>query len=104
MDERILMDERKHLILLKGKIKAMEIQSIKPNEQGKGYDMTFERGGSYTYGFSSVVWLREPVVKNLALYRIVTNGKSIDRINGIFVFGENEEYWHITTANGYART
>lgn len=98
------MDERKHLIVLKGKIKTKEIQYIKPNEQGRGYDVTFGDGKSYTYGFNSVVWLREPVVKDPALYRISANGKSIDRINGIFVFGENEEYWHITTANAYART
>ena len=40
------MDGRKHLILLKGKDKTKEIQFIKPNEQGRGYDVTFERGGS----------------------------------------------------------
>ncbi len=98
------MDERKHLILLKGKIKTKEIQFIKPNEQGRGYDVTFELGGSYTYGFSSVIWIREPAVKNPALYRVSVNGKSLDRITGIYVFGEKEEYWHITTANGYDRT
>lgn len=98
------MDERKHLIILKGKIKTKEIQFIKRNEQSRGYDVTFCDGKSYPYGFNSVVWLRESVAKDPALYRISANGKSIDRINGIFVFGEKEEYWHITTTNGYDRT
>ena len=95
------MDERKHLILLKGQNKTKNIRFIKPNEQGKGYDISFGDGKTYTYGYTSVIWLQEPDVKNPQLYRIRANGKSIDKIDGIFVFGERKEYWHIVCGNGY---
>ena len=38
------MDERKHLILLKGQNKTKEIRFIKRNEQGRGYDISFDNG------------------------------------------------------------
>ena len=98
------MDERKHLILLKGQNKTKNIRFIKPNEQGRGYDISFGDGKTYTYGYTSVSWLQEPAAKNPQLYRIRANGKSIDKIDGIFVFGEREEYWHIVCGTGYART
>ena len=44
------MDERKHLILLKGQNKTKEIRFIKRNEQGRGYDISFGNGKTYTYG------------------------------------------------------
>lgn len=98
------MDERKHLILLKGVNKTREIVSIFPNKQGNGYEITFMGEKRYTYSFSSVVWLRDPVVKNPQLYRFHANGKAINRVDGIYVFGRYEEYWHITCGNGFART
>lgn len=98
------MDERKHLILLKGQNKTKEIRFIKRNEQGRGYDISFDNGKTYTYGYTSVIWFQEPVVKNPQLYRIRANGRPLDKIDGIFVFGQSEEYWHIVCGNGYART
>ena len=98
------MDERKHLILLKGQNKTKEIRFIKLNEQGRGYDISFGDGKTYTYGHISVSWFQNPAVKNPQIYRIRANRKSLDKIDGIFVFGEREEYWHIVCGNGYART
>ena len=98
------MDERKHLILLKGQNKTKEIRFIKRNEQGRGYDISFDNGKTYTYGHISVSWFQNLAVKNPQLYRIRANGKSLDKIDGIFVFGQREEYWHIVCGNGYART
>ena len=98
------MDERKHLILLKGQNKTKDIRFIKLNEQGRGYNISFDNGRTYTYGYTSVIWFQEPAVKNPQLYRIRANGKPLDKVDGIFVFGEEEEYWHIVCGNGYART
>lgn len=98
------MDERKHLILLKGQNKTKDIRFIKPNEQGRGYDISFDNGKTYTYGNASVIWFQNPAAKNPQLYRIRANGRILDKIDGIFVFGEGELYWHIVCGNGFART
>ena len=69
------MAERKHLILLKGQKKTIEIRFIKRNEQGRGYDISFDNGKTYTYGYTSVSWFQNPAVKHPQLYRIRANGK-----------------------------
>lgn len=98
------MDERKHLILLKGKNRTKDIRFIKRSELGNGYEVTFFTGNPYTYKADSVVWFQEPAVKNPQLYRIRANGRTLDKIDGIFVFGEGEEFWHIVCGNGFAHT
>lgn len=49
------MDERKHLISLKGVNKTREIVLIGPNEQGNGYNVTFIGDKRYCYSKASVV-------------------------------------------------
>ena len=73
-----------HLILWKGQNKTKEIRFIKRNEQGRGYDIPFDNGKTYTYGHISVCWFQNPAVKNPQRYRIRASGESLDKIDGIY--------------------
>ena len=98
------MDERKNLILIKGENKTWQIQKCIYNKQTQRYDITFDTGKTYPYGYTSVQWLKDPEVRNPALYRIAIDGKELRGITAIYVFKSPSEWWHLTFENGSGRT
>lgn len=98
------MDERKNLILIKGENKTWQIQRCIYNKQTQRYDITFDTGKTYPYGYTSVQWLKDPEVQNPARYRIAIDGKDLRGITAIYVFKSTSEWWHLTFENGAGRT
>ncbi len=98
------MDEKRNLILLKGENKTWQIERCRYNPQTQRYDVTFTNGKTFPYGYSSVVWLKEPEVLNPSLYQISSRGTSFGNIQAIYVFQGIEEWWHLVFQSGVART
>lgn len=98
------MDERKHLILAHGENKTKDIQYCKYNEQTRQYEIVFNNGASYSYGYNSIVWYKDPKALNPALYQIAFHGKVFTNIQSIFSFNGHTEYWHIVFSNGWSKT
>lgn len=98
------MDERTHLILIRGENKTKEIQYCSYNPQTKSYDVTFTGGKTYHYGYNSIAWYKEPKALNPALFQISADGKVFYNIQSIFSFSGPEEYWHIIFENGFEKT
>lgn len=98
------MDERKHLILIHEENRTKDIQSCRYNSQTHRYDITFFNGGTYSYGYSTVLWYQNPQALAPELYQIKRNGRTFSNIQSIFSFHGNKEYWHIVFFDGTGRT
>lgn len=96
--------ERKHLILSVVKTKQRIIQYCEYNPKTQRYNVTFSNRKTYSYGFSSIAWYKEPQALDVSRYQITVRGKLFENIQSIFVFRGIEEYWHIVFQNGQGRT
>lgn len=89
------------MIIIKGEIKTREIISCQYNRDTKKWDVEFNNGKIYSYKYSNVQKLKDPLVLNPNMYRICKDGKEFFDIAAIYVFkSENESYWHICFSNG----
>ena len=89
------------MIIIKGEIKTREIISCQYNRDTKKWDVEFNNGKIYSYKYSNVQKLKDPLVLNPNMYRICKDGKDFFDIAAIYVFkSENESYWHICFSNG----
>ncbi len=98
------MDGKRNLILLKEENKTWQIEQCRYDPQTQRYDVTFMNGKTFSYGYSSVVWLKDPEVLNPSLYQISSCGTPFGNIQSIYVFRGKEEWWHIVFKSGVART
>lgn len=98
------MDEKRNLILIKGENKTWQIEQCYYDPKDQRYHVTFNNGKTYPYGYSSVLWLKDPEVLNPALYQITTTGTAFNNIQAIFAFRGYEEWWHIVFEGGAGRT
>lgn len=95
------MNARKYMIILKGEIKTSEVRFCRYNAVTKKMDVEFINGKDFSYTYSNVEWLKEPIVLNPNLYRISREGREFFDIEAIYVFrGKYDEYWHICFGNG----
>ncbi|MBS7026897.1 hypothetical protein, partial [Alistipes sp.] len=84
------------MIIIKGEIKTREIISCQYNRDTKKWDVEFNNGKIYSYKYSNIQKLKDPLVLNPNMYRICKDGKEFFDITAIYVFkSENESYWHI---------
>lgn len=98
------MNARKNMIIIKGEIKTPEIRSCQYNAGTQKMDVEFTNGRKYPYAYSSVEWLKEPMVLNPALYRISREEREFFNIEAIYVFkGMHDVYWHICFEGGSER-
>lgn len=93
------MDEQKNLILIKGENKTRQIERCFYDPQTQRYNVTFAGGKTYPYGYTSVKWLKDPESRNPALYKISKDGTSYFGVRAIFVFRDDEEWWHLVFDN-----
>lgn len=100
------MDQRKNLLLFRGKDRTKDIQCCRYNPQTKRYDITFFIGGKYSCDSDSVKWDKDPQALDPALYQISRNGITFRNVQSIFAFcGQgHDEYWHVVFSNGEGRT
>lgn len=98
------MDEKRHLILVKGENKTWQIERCHYESADRRYHVTFNNGKTYRYSYLSVQWLKDPEVLNPALYQISTTGKPFGKVQAIYVFRGCDEWWHLEFEGGRKRT
>ncbi len=98
------MNTRKHMIIIKGEIKTSEIRFCRYNANSQKMDVEFNNGKTYSYAYSNVEWLKEPIVLNPNMYRISREGREFFAIEAIYVFRSTyDSYWHICFGDGSER-
>ena len=98
------MNRRYNMVIIKGEIKTSEIMSCMYNKDTKKWDVKFNNGKTYSYGYSNVEKLTGPTVLNPNMYRISREGREFFDIADIYVFHSTyESYWHICFGNGSER-
>lgn len=68
------MDTRNNMVIIKGEIKTPEIISCQYNRDTKKWDVKFNNGRTYAYGYLNVEKLKDPEVLNPNMYRISREG------------------------------
>ena len=98
MEERDkTMNTGSPMIIIRGKVKTYEILSCQYNEDTGKWDVKFNNGKIYSYGYSNVEKLKDPEVLNPNRYRISRGGRDFFDISGIYVFkGTCDSYWLIS--------
>ena len=87
------------MIIIKDEIKTSDIKSCVYNFNTKKWDVEFKNGKIYSYAYSNVEKLVEPVVVNPDKYRISRDGNVLFDIKEIYVFSnKRENFWHIFLA------
>ena len=95
------MNARYNMIIIKGEIKTREVVSCRYNRDTKKWDVEFNNGKKYSYGYLNVQKLKDPQILNPKMYRISRDGREFFNIKAIYVFtGKHESYWHICFNNG----
>jgi len=79
------MNIEKHLILIKGEDKTEEISHCE-YANGK-WQVKFVRGRIYSYNYSSVQWLKNPVSFNGETTVVYENNQPLSGVDKIFDFG-----------------
>lgn len=98
------MNTRYNMVIIKGEIKTSEIMSCVYNRNTHKWDIKFNNGKAYSYAYSNVEKLTEPVVLNPNIYRISREGRSFFDITAISVFKRDyDSFWHICFDNGSER-
>lgn len=98
------MDERRNLILIKGENKTWQVERCSYISKTRQCFVTYTNGKTYPYADSSVKWLKDPEARDPALYHIAKAGTPYPGIQAIFVFKDDEEWWHLVFDNGNGRT
>ncbi len=65
------MDRSKNLILKNGKDITGDVILCKYNQAIQKYDITFQSGKTYSCGYHTIKWLRDPKILAPALARII---------------------------------
>ena len=95
------MDTRRYMVIIMGVIKTSEIKSCDYNRNTQKWDVKFKKGKKYSYIFSNVEILINPVVLNPNMYRISIEGREFFNVMSIYEFrSKNNSYWHICFDNG----
>ena len=98
------MNEKIHLILLKGKDSTKDIEFCKYNQTTHKSDVQFRGQGLYSYSPASVQWLRNPICIAPHVVRIQHEGKNLFEIESIYQFKSNTTvYWKVFFKNGASK-
>lgn len=69
------MNTRYNMIIIKGEIKTSEIMSCRYNGDTKKWDVKFNNGKTYSYGYLNVKKLTDPAVLDTNMYHISREGR-----------------------------
>ncbi len=98
------MNPKYNMVIIKGEIKTHEIMFCHYNETTKKWDVKFNNGKIYSYGYLNVEKLTDPESLNPNLYRISREEREFFDIKALYVFkGKKESYWHICFGDGSER-
>lgn len=98
------MNTKYNMVIIKDEIKTSEIMSCIYNSYTKKWDVKFNNGKTYSYGYQNLEKLTKPLVLNPNMYRIKRERQELFDIIAIYVFeGIKDSYWHICFADGSER-
>lgn len=98
------MNTSKNMILYNGKDITDDVTFCKYNPDTGRYDVTFNNGKTYPYGFQSIEWIRKPDVLNPFIVHISHENHELYNIQDIRIFhARTTDYWHISFADGSER-
>lgn len=98
------MNTRYYMIIIKGEIKTSEIMSCEYNSETKKWDVKFNNGKTYAYGYLNVEKLTNPKELNPYMYKISREGRELFDIKNIYQFrNQNYAYYHICFGDGSER-
>ena len=98
------MNTKYNMVIIKGEIKTSEIMSCIYNRDTKKWDVKFNNGKTYSYGYLNVEKLTDPAVLNPDMYHISRKGRNFFDIKAIYVFRSTyDSYWHICFGGGSER-
>lgn len=98
------MNTKYEMILIKGRIRTADVESCVYDQDTQKWDVKFNNGKIYSYGYVNVEKLTEPAVLNPDRYRISREGKKFFDIRAIYEFKSKEKiYWHICFGDGSER-
>lgn len=97
-----MKDISRSLILLNGKLKTLQIESINYIDSGM-YNVHFKNNAkSYTYSSDKVLWLKEPIWIQPDLCKVYREGIEQKDVAVLWRFNhKTEHYWRIKYHNGY---
>lgn len=99
------MNTSKNLILNNGRDITADIKFCQYNSDTGRYDVTFQNGKTYLYGYHSIEWLKNPEVLNPVLVHITHDNRELFKIQDIRVFhAKATDYWHIRFSDGRERS
>ncbi len=95
------MNTKCYMVIIKGEVMTSEIMSCVYNGNTHKWDVEFNSGKTYSYGYSNVEKLTDPVVLNPDAFQISREGHKFFYIESIHVFKSSyDTYWHICFADG----
>lgn len=95
------MNTRYNMVIIKGEIKTPEIAACTYNRNTRKWDVKFNNGKTYSYGYENVQKLTDPIALNPSMYRISRAGREFSNLTAIYVFKNTyDSYWHICFGDG----
>ncbi len=89
------------MILSNGEDITAGVKFCKYNSDTRRYDTVFQSGKTYSYGYHTIEWLKDPEVLDPDILHIAHNNRELFQIKDIHVFhGKTTEYWHILFSDG----
>ncbi len=99
------MNTSKNMILNNGKDITSDVRFCKYDQNIGRYNVTFNNGQTYPYGYMSIEWLQDPEVLNPGLYHLTHDSRELFNIQDIRVFhAKITDYWHVCFSDGSERT
>jgi Superfamily I DNA and RNA helicases and helicase subunits len=99
------MNKSKNLIMNNGNDITGDVRFCRYDPNSGRYNVTFNNGQIYPYGYTSIEWYRNPEILNPGLFRVIHNGHELFNIQDISIFhAKATDYWYIRFADGSERT
>ena len=96
------MDRSKNLFIYKRKDITSDVESCEFNQTTEQYRIKFKNGNIYTYNKSSLIWVKNPEMKNPDDICIKYSGSKLCSIQNISVFHtKDKDYWYLRFLNGF---
>lgn len=93
------------MILNNGKDITSDIRFCKYDRNTGRYNVTFNNGQTYPYGYLSIEWLQNPEVLNPRLLRITHGSRELFNIQDVRIFhAKATDYWLVRFSDGSERT
>lgn len=95
------MNAKYTMIIIKGEIKTLQIKSCRYNRNTKKWDVLFNDNKTYSYHYTNVKKLRNPLILNPEMYHISKDGRELLDIREIYVFKDGRRaYFYICFKDG----